>query len=231
MKNIAYIYLIAFTLLFACNSEKKENIIVKSIPPKITETTQENDEKIIYDDRRESLKLFIKDTIKSSKSYFFSNTKTKDLFQLTIMPGLVKNSKSELQIKNAENKVIYSQTFDSFYFIREIYDPETTPTTGGQKAYEEYVANYWKTLTPKQFENFFNKNVKDFFGHISFFEKEDYKDILSTEEIINDDFLQEVKADSTILLINVTCFDCDEGGMAMGYSQKQKKVVTVSEHD
>ena len=62
-------------------------------------------------------------------------------------------------------------------------------------------------------------------------EPDKYKDIITSEDITDAEFKNEVLADSTINLIDVTCFDCDEGGSTIGYSRKQNKVVTLFEHD
>ncbi|TPG41551.1 hypothetical protein [Flavobacterium pectinovorum] len=225
--NKACIFLIILTSLFACNSNKKEN----KLNSKNNDTLQVKSNKVVYEDKRENLKLSIADTIKISNSYFFSNQDSKDIFQLIINPGLVKNSKAELQIITVDNKIIYTQSFDAFYFIREIYEPDTIPS-GGQKVYEEYMEKHWKSLTPKQFEAYFKKNVDNFFGVISFIENDDHEEIKSWEEDITDKkFINEILANPEIKLINIPCFDCDEGGKIIGYSLEQNKVISLVEHD
>ena len=214
------------TTILSCNSKMEKN-------PRIgtNDSLQATTDKVAYD-RTENLVLSVPDTIKKSASYFFSNSQTKDLFLLTIDPGMVKNSKSSLQIITTDNKVIYSQSFDTYYFIKWIYDPDTVPTTGGQEAYEKYMENYWKSITPKQYETHFKKSIASFFDALYTMDKTKYADLKNWEEDINDkDFLREVTLDTTINLIDITCFDCDEGGAIIGYSQKQNKVVTLVEHD
>jgi hypothetical protein len=211
------------TTFFSCNSNKTE-----SGENNITHDTIESQSAQADYDRTENLKLSIADTIKKSVSFFFSSTQSKDLFLLTIDPGLIKNSKAKLQIITAENKVIYTQTFNAFYFVRYIYEPDMIPATGGQ----EYLEKYWKSITPKQYEAFFKKSVNNFFDVISPIVKDKYEYIKGWEEDISDkDFYSEILADSTSQLIDIICFDCEEGGTIMGYSRKQNKVITLVEHD
>lgn len=225
--NIKTILSIAiWTTFISCNSKTEK---IPSI--KTNDSLQTPTEKVAYD-RMENLILSIPDTIKKTASYYFSNSQTKDLFLLTIEPGMVKNSKSSLQIITTDNKVIYSQTFDTYYFIKWIYDPDTIPTTGGQEAYEKYLENYWKSITAKQYENHFKKSVNSFYEAIYSMDKNRYADLKNWKEDIKDkDFLQEVTADTTIHLFDITCFGCDEGAEIIGYSKKQNKVVTLVEHD
>jgi hypothetical protein len=225
--NKACIFLIILTSLFACNSNKKEN----KLNIKSNDTLQPTSHKVVYEDKRENLKLLIADTIKKSNSYFFSNPNSKDIFQLIINPGLVKNSKAELQIITVDNKIIYTQSFDAFYFIREIYEPDTIPP-GGQEVYEKYLEKHWKSLTPKQFETYFKKNVDNFFDVISFIEDDKNEEIKGWEEDITDKkFLNEILTNPAIKLINIPCFDCDEGGEMIGYSLEQNKVISLLGHD
>lgn len=215
------------TTFLSCNS----NMTEKDPADISADPLQTLTDKIDYD-RTENLTLTVPDTIKKSVSYFFSGSQSKDLFLLTIHPGLVKNSKSSFQIITNNNQVIYSQTFDTYYFIKWIYEPDTIPTSGGQEAYEKYMENYWKSITPNQYENHFKKSVESFFDAINPIDKSKYWDLKNWEEEINDkNFLQELTSDTTIKLLDITCFDCDEGGTIIGYSKKQNKVVTLVEHD
>lgn len=189
------------------------------------------DKQVVYDSRRENLKLSVSDTIKSSKSFLFSNSKSQDLFQLTINPGLVKNSKSLLQIITSDKKVIFSVTFDTFYFIRGIFDPDSIPP-GGQEVYEKYLKDYWQSLTQKQYDNYFKSSINDFFNDLIFMDRAPFLEIIESDNDVEDkDFLKEIKADPTIRLVNITCFDCDEGGSVIGYSKKKEKVLTIYNHD
>lgn len=188
-------------------------------------------QQVVYDSRRENLKLSVPDTIISSKPFLFSSSKSQDLFQLTINPGLVKNSKSILQIITPDKKIIFSLTFDTYYFIREIFYPDSVPS-GGQVVYEKYMDDYCQSLTPRQYEAYFNNSVKSFFDDILFIDRTQFIKMVEGKDDVEDkDFLNEIKVDPTIRLVNITCFDCDEGGSVMGYSKKKKKVLTILNHD
>ena len=246
MKKLIYLSLVCVSLIaLSCgNSNKKTTDTKDSTVTNINNQTKiidksekikediikDKNDMVIYDSNRENLKLSFSDTIKLSKSYFFSNTKSKDLFLLTIKPGFVKKSKAELKIIRADNKVIYVDSFDAFYFIKGIFEPDTI-STDGQEAYEKYMEEYWKSLTPKQYDSYFKKSVKKFFDAITFINRAKIKELNLWNDITNKDFLNEIIADPTIKLIDIICFDCDEGGSIICYSRKQGKVVTLLEHD
>jgi len=221
--------LLIITIVFSCNENNTDRKQTSSAKDSLPGTLN----KVVYDDRRESLQLSTTDTIMKFTSDFFSNAQTKDLFLLKIAPGMVKNSKAELQIVTTEGKVIYSQTFDAFYFIRGIYEPDTIPTTGGQSVYENYMENYWKAITPKQYEEYFKKSVDSFFNNIYPIDsnKRENLNAWNDEDINDKQFWNEILEDRTIKLIDITCFDCSEGGVIIGYSRKQNKVITLIEHD
>ncbi|MGB4400102.1 MAG: hypothetical protein WBJ10_12095 [Daejeonella sp.] len=225
--NIKTIITLAIlTACLSCNSTTKQKSDIKT-----NDSLQPTTSKIAYD-RTENLLISIPDKIKKSAAFYFSNSQTKDLFLLTIEPGMVRNSKSFLQIITTDNKVIYTQSFDTYYFIKSVYEPDTIPATGGQDAYDRYIENYWKSITPKQYELEFKKNVDSFFEAIYPIPKSEYANLKNWDENITDhEFLQEVAADTTVHLIDIICFDCDEGGAMIGFSKQRNKVVTLVEHD
>ncbi|REG99673.1 hypothetical protein C8P67_104303 [Flavobacterium aquicola] len=221
------IFLVVLITFLSCNSNKKEN--KNNIHH--SSTLQKTSSEVVDDNSRENFKFSIADTIKTSNSYFFSNPNSKDIFQLIIEPGLAKDSKAKLLIMTADKKIIYTQSFGAFYFLKGIDEPETVPT-GNQKDYEKYIEKYRKSLTQKQYQAYFKKRIDSFFEEISLIEKNKYDDFKEWEEDISDkDFLNEALSDSIIKLMDITCFDCDEGGTVIGYSRKQNKVVTLLEHD
>jgi hypothetical protein len=187
---------------------------------------------IVYEESRESLPLTIADTITRSEMRFFSNTETKDLFLLKIDPGKVKNSKARFEILNSTGNIIYILTFDAFYLVRYIYEPDTIPTTGGQEEYEAFMQQYWKALTPQQYEAYFNRSVDSFFTYIYPLVNNKTETLEAWKYGIEDkDFWEEVLQNPAITLLDVPCFDCDEGGSVIGYSKKQQKVITLLGHD
>ena len=228
IKYIASIFVVTLTVLSGYSSNQNGDNITND---KFTYTSTDNNMQVVYDSRRENLKLSVSDTIKSSKSFLFSNSKSKDLFQMTINSGLVKNSKSLLQIITSDKKVIFSVTFDTFYFIRGIFEPNTIPS-GGREVHEKYLKDYWQSLTLEQYETYLKNSIKNFFKEILFIDRAQFiKMNESGNDVEDKDFLNEIKADSTIRLVNITCFDCDEGGSIIGYSKKKEKVLTILNHD
>jgi len=232
--NLSYVLLPFFIvfILFGCNSETKStpdnNQRIDTL--KIN-TLQEKNDTIVYNDRRENLKLAIQDTLQLSKSYFFSSQDSRDKFLLTISPGLVKTSKANLQIITTTGNVIYTQSFDTFYFIRGIYEPNRIPVSGGQEEYDKYLEQYWKSLKPEQYQAYFENSTNDFFNNISVQSPNSYHFKVWEEDITDHDFLKEVTADSTIKLVDMICFDCDEGSSIIGFSKNRKKVITLLEHE
>ena len=228
IKCILSTFVITLTVLSGYSSNQNGDNITDD---KFTYTSTDNNMQVVYDSRRENLKLSVSDTIKSSMSFLFSNSKSKDLFQLTINPGLVKNSKSLLQIITSDKEVIFSVTFDTFYFIRGIFEPNTNPS-GGREVHEKYLKDYWQSLTLEQYETYLKNSIKNLFKEILFIDRVQFiKMNESGNDVEDKDFLNEIKADSTIRLVNITCFDCDEGGSIIGYSKKKEKVLTILNHD
>ena len=188
--------------------------------------------KVVYEDSRAQLQLSVADTIIRNAAYYFSDPQVKDLFVLKVFPGAVKDTKAELQILTAAGKVIYSQSFDAFYFVRGIYEPDTIPTNSTQDEYEAYMKKYWKALKPQQFEAYFHKGIDSFFTSIYPIDRKDIESIKAWKEDIDKDaFYKEVIRDKTIKLIDITCYDCSEGGVVIGYSRKENKVIPLVEHD
>ncbi|MBF4471358.1 hypothetical protein [Flavobacterium sp. HJJ] len=218
------VLIITSIIIYSCKENKLESNSIDSIQTKNSEVS--------LDINEDKLKFSIDDTIKNSKTYFFSNSKSKDLFLLTINPGTIESSKSELKIITKENEIIYKESFQTYYFIKGIEEPKTIPTSS-QKEYEKYIKKYIKSLTANQYKSYFNKNVNDFFDNAVYpIQKKKYNEIKDWEEDIEDkEFLNEVFTDSTVNVIDIVCFDCDEGGKMIGYSKKNNKVKTLLEHD
>lgn len=223
-------------ILISCNSSKKENKSITVATDSLSVIDDAKDsvitsDNIEYDARRNNLSLSVSDTIKKFYSMYFSNLQSKDLFLLTIEPGMVKNTKARLQIITSDKRVLYTQNFDAYYFIRKIFIPDTIPIVGGQDAYDKYMESYWKSITTKQYSTFFKKSVDNFFEAIYAIEKDKYVDLKAWDDINDKEYLDEVLNDSTIQLVDIFCFDSDEGGSIIGYSRKQNKVKVLLEHD
>lgn len=226
--KIYFILIITLAFIYSCNSNKKEN----KAESNSKDTTQIKNTNVSSNTKEDNLMFSIDDTIKKSKAYFFSNSESKDLFLLTINPGTVENSTSEFKIITEKNEILYKETFKTYYFLRGIEEPATVPT-GSQKAYEEYMEKYKKSLTLNQYKSYFNKSLDNFFDNAIYpIAKKNYQELKNWEEDIDDKkFLNEVYTDSTVNVIDLICFDCDEGGKMIGYSKTNKTVKTLLEHD
>lgn len=218
-------FLFTVILVFASmTSVTGQELIDKS-----TQKQENIKEQIIYAPFREDLKLSFSDTILNSKSYYFSDFKSKDIFRLIVKPGFVKNSKSEFQIKSSDGTIIYSKVFDSFALLMRIFEPLKIPKGAD---YETYREEYGKSLTIDQFKAYFNKSVINFFDNISFIDRPEFLEILKYGFVNDKEALKEVLADSTTNLINLNCFECDTGGGTVLYfSQKKGKVIEILGHD
>jgi hypothetical protein len=216
-------------MAFSCSQEKKEAVSLSEISKDSLALVVKNKDRNV--DMSESYTIY--DTIRVSKEYYFSSSKNKDFFVLTIMPGLIKDSKSELKIVTYDGRDIYKQVFRSSYFIRRIDQPDTIPS-GGQEVYDNYIEQYRKSLTKKDYEVYIRKNIDSFFGAGYPIDKEFYKDFFFdvwADEIADKDFLSEAYNDSTINLVDIACFDREEGAMVIGYSRRRNKLITLLEHD
>lgn len=182
-----------------------------------------------YDSRRENLKLKVDDTIRISKPYYFTNPNSEDSFLLIINPGLVMNSRSTIEIRSNDNKLLYSYPFDTFWLIANIFEPDSIPQ-GGRKVYEEYLNQYWKSLTQKQYESYFNKSIKNFFSdNFHFIEKSKINDLTKWSSVPADDSaLKEVIDNPKVKLLSIRCFDCDGGGgTVIVFSPSKKKMIRL----
>jgi hypothetical protein len=182
-----------------------------------------------YDPPRENLKLAVADTIRISKPYYFTNSDSADSFLLIMNPGLVKNSRSMFEIRSHDNKLLYSYPFDTFWLIAHIFDPDSI-SRGGQKVYEAYLDQYWKSLTQKQYENYLNMSVKNFFNdNFNFVEKSEISNLSGWSNVpLDHSDLREVIANPNVKLLFIRCFDCDGGGgSVIFFSPSKKKMIQL----
>jgi hypothetical protein len=189
-------------------------------------------DKPVFDDYRENLPLSIQDTIVRSTVITFSNPMVKDSLLLKVWPGKVKTAKAVFQIWSLGGQLMYQQLFDAYYFMRGIFDPDTTLAGGGQQEYDQLIENYRKGLTKTQYEQYFSRSVDSFFTCILPMNVTELEGLVSLDDAqVDRAFWQEVVADTSIRLLCIPCFDCDEGGVVVGYSRKRGRVITLLESD
>jgi hypothetical protein len=228
-----YLILSLSLLTFGCGGQRTDEAGTSSDTTTSRDNDQDNagqvDQKVYYDSARENLKFKIPDTLRSSKSFYFSNRQTKDLFLLTINPGLINKSKSELKIVTVPGRVIYTQVFDSYYFIHGIFLPDSIPS-GGQEVYDRYLIKYRKSLTQNQYASYVKKEIDNFYDAIYFIKRDKLRNLAKWGDA-NKDAVTEVLGDTTIIVTDITCFDCDEGGEMIFYSKKKGGIESLMTHD
>lgn len=213
-------------VIASCSNPKRENVSKKIVTP------VDSSANTGYDDYREQLPLKLTDTVKREAAYYFSNTQTKDRFLLTIAPGSVSHSTAELRIIASDNRIIYTQQFDASYFLVGILEPDSIPLPIAPDAHGQYISEYRKSLTLQQYQRYFNKKVDSFFNGIHFIKRNELdSNGVDGVDLSDNEFWKEVKSDTSIQLISVACYDCDEGGSIIGYSRSKNKVMTIFEWD
>lgn len=204
-----------------------------------SETTTSNDkeENESVDSLRSEYDIAVK-TLRGAKfkesivvldSIIFSDPNRKDLFELTINEGLISDSEFFLRIFRDSN-LIYSDTFDTYYFVKFIFEPDTIPRNATQQEFEDYIYSYGSALKKSDFEKHAIESARTFFNDV----------ILTTYQLreakefgtVNDSILFEsVITDTNSRVITFPCFDCDYGSWYFAYSKKDKKVKRILETD
>ena len=151
--------------------------------------------------------------ISKLKTYYFSNTKVKDNFILTITPGQIKQSKSTFKIQTSTGMVLFSQTFSTYFFIQNLFPSDLMPNR-------------------KEIDKEYNKNIQKFLdSFIQSIDSSDFREFSKFGNITKPELLSEIKNDTSIRMFDIPCFDCDEGGSVIFYSHKDNKVDTIIDHD
>src|SRR6185437_13083888 len=147
---------------------------------------------------RDNLKgALLKDTLTVIKLIYFSDSISPDSFILRIPPGLIAKTKSELIIKKHDSQEIYSESFDTYYFARYIFEPDSVPIEGGQDTYDNYMKSYIKSLTKIQFELYTKKAARSLFDDILVSREKLNKIMGWYGEVIDKELFDEVEKDTT----------------------------------
>jgi hypothetical protein len=165
--------------------------------------------------------------IKQNKTIFFSNSTKQDTIVLIVDTGLIYKSKSHLRIKTCDNHIIFSETFNTSFFSRGVFEPDTTPQ-GGQKVYEKFIERYVKSTSKTKIEKYTQANVQAFLNDIEVnkIELEKFKDDAADKQ-----FFKQVMKDKSSYVIWFPCFECDEGVRYFVYSKIKKKAIKFLETD
>ena len=167
--------------------------------------------------------------IKKMRILFFSDTKKKDTIILTIPIGSISKSSSSLIIKTADNRTIFSENFRTDYFVRGVFEPDTTPQ-GGHEIYDAYMNKYITSLTKSKIEVYAKTEINSFLKDFTVSKKE-LKQAKSYGALVDKGLYKTIIANPNSKVIWLPCFDCDEGVRYFGYSTKRAKAVQFLETD
>jgi len=168
--------------------------------------------------------------IVKTKAIFFSNEKKMDTILLTVSAGLISQSKSGLLIKTADNRVVYTEGFQTAYFIRGIFQPATMPQ-GGAASYEANVNKYILALTKAKFEEYAGQKINGFLKDVSVTNTA-IKRAKIYGKVKDPDLYNAVAANPNARAIWFPCFDCEEDGARFfTYSAQKAKTILFLETD
>jgi hypothetical protein len=165
--------------------------------------------------------------IRQTKATFFSSSIKQDTVVLTVDAGSICKSKSHLTIKTFENKVVFSETFNTGFFVQGIFEPDTIPQ-GGQDVYDKFIDKYIKSIPKTKFEKFTLTKIQSFLNNI----KANRSGIKQfKEDVIDKQLYQQVMKEKINKVIWFPCFDCEEGVRYFAYSIIKGKAVKILETD
>lgn len=140
----------------------------------------------------------------------FSNDSTEDTFTVLVGKGLISKTKTTLRVKNKSGKIVYEHVFSTTELINE-YD------LGAIKSDKDMV-----DYIIKKAGDVIGKGLVDL-NHLN---PEDYLSVATKEQFTNYELFLDMKAEGRRLL-NYTLNQ--ENHYYLGYSDKDKKVVTIIE--
>lgn len=179
-----------------------------------------------------SKKLSTSDTLKGARFYkpyaakgkvYFSNKEYQDDILLTINSGLISESKSNITI-SSKGKQLYRINFDTYYFIKFIFEPKKLPLGANSLEKRKYLIEYAQSLTKQDIEAYALKQAKSVF-------KNTPANFLEVQEnmefgfVPNETLFTNVSQDKTTPIIFIPCFDCYEGGDYLVYRNDQAQVL------
>jgi hypothetical protein len=161
--------------------------------------------------------------IVKTRILFFSDPKKQDTIILSVPGGLISQSNSSLQIKTADNKIIFDKRIKTYYFIRGIFLPDSIPH-GGQEVYDSYINKYVTSLTKEKFENYAKTKINAFLEYNTL-SKAELSDAKLYGTVIDKEVYKKVFTESHPKVIWFPCFECDEGASYFAYSAKRAKAI------
>jgi hypothetical protein len=155
-------------------------------------------------------------------SMIFSNPNQKDRFELIINKGKITDSKSIIRIFRS-SQIIYTDTFDSYYFVKHIFEPDTIPK---DVDFNDYIKFYGSNLEKYDFEEFALNNANQLFDNI--FISIDALKSAKEFGIINDTLLfDSILKNPDSRVIKFPLFNSDFGSEYFVYSTSENKIKSI----
>ncbi len=167
--------------------------------------------------------------IKKSNSIYFSNRTKQDTVVLVVDTGLIYQTKCYLSIKTFDNRVIFYEEFNTNYFTRGVFQPDTIPL-GDQDVYQKFIDNYTKSITKKKIEKFALAKIQSFLRDIKVNrnELEQYK---NGENVLDKKVYKQIMKDKSVRVVWFPCYEYDEGIRYFAYSKTKAKAIKIVESD
>lgn len=218
MKSHVNYLMLLLAFVTGCSSEKTNVQPAASLS---------NDTAGFSNRRHDLLGAHFKDTISVTSYLFFSNSGSPDKFQLIVSPGPIAKTQSAVIIEGKNHRIIYADTFDTRYFAKYVWNPDTVPSVVPEEDYEKYLIDYSASITREYIERYALGRIQTFFNQISF-DRAHIREIARFGDTTGQYFYKEVVSDTARRIIFLPCFGCErEGRCYITYSPKQKKVLTL----
>lgn len=166
------------------------------------------------------------DTITVTALLPFSDPEKPDKFQLVVPAGPLAVTKARISIR-ANGQIVYTDSFDTRYFTKFIWNPDTVPAALSGEAYEQYLLQFSRSLSREEVERRTWAGIINFFNDISFTPSE-LKAIAKYGNMTYSEFYAEISRDSTRRIVVLPCFSCEaESRCYLTYLPKEKRVLSL----
>lgn len=222
--------LLCWIFVSSCHTEAKTDIPVKDSVQVDSSYTGHENYLVMYDTFTEFLMnaSFTDSTVISTRVHF-SDAVAYDTFFLILPPGPVASSMSEFLIKGSTGNILYSESFHTRYFAREIISPDTQASDTGQAAYDRHMINYIRSVNPDKIKQSVLTVANQFFSdHLAARSK---LTDLDSDGIVDRELFEEAMNGASHNFIWLPCFDCEEGVNLVGYSRKSQKAHIIYSMD
>lgn len=166
------------------------------------------------------------DTITVKALLAFSDPKRPDEFTLVVLPGPLAATKAFLSIR-AAGQVVYADSFDTRYFTKYVWNPDTVPAALSGEAYEQYLLQYSNSLSRRQVEQRTMSAIKNFFRDVSYTAPE-LKAIAKYGNKDHSEFYAALAKDTSRRIVILPCFTCEaESRCYLTYLPEGKRVLSL----